>query len=193
MKWIANLTGGYTSSAKVVDGALVLSLPDAIAPVVWRMELGQVKSSALEVREKDEGTFMLTLKTPKGDVSEIAPFDERAKAIRALMAVSHAMEQGHGHSHPVKAVANDDSVKPATGGTPPPHNGAAQPARKSNAAASVIGIVILVAMVAGLMMMGPRGAGGPGDARMSGASGTGSAAANTTGVPVSADDFLRNR
>ena len=44
----------YTSSAKIVDGILVLSLPDAIHPVVWQMELGQSKSSALEIREQLE-------------------------------------------------------------------------------------------------------------------------------------------
>ena len=63
--FINKLTGGFSASAKVVDGTLILSLPDAISPVVWRMELGHAKSSAIEVREQDNGTFMLTLKTAR--------------------------------------------------------------------------------------------------------------------------------
>ena len=110
-KLIETVTGGYASSASVVDGTLILSLPDALAPVVWRMDLGHVKSSALEVRDQSDGTFMLTLKTPREDIHNIAPFATRAQAVRALMAVSRAMEQGHGQIKPAAALpANDDAT-----------------------------------------------------------------------------------
>ena len=57
----------FESSAKVVDGNLILSLPDAINPVVWRMELGSVKASAMEVKkDAADGTFTLSQKLRKG-------------------------------------------------------------------------------------------------------------------------------
>src|SRR5690606_21303301 len=65
-RMIENITGNYAASASVVDGTLIISLPDAITPVVWRFALGQAKASALEVRPQDDGTFMLLLKTPRG-------------------------------------------------------------------------------------------------------------------------------
>lgn len=84
-------------TAKVVDGALILSLPDAISPVVWRWNLGEAKASALEVREVGkDGNYKLVLKTPRGDVQDVAPFENKAKAMSALLAVSHAMENPHG-------------------------------------------------------------------------------------------------
>jgi len=99
-KLMQSLTGSYASNASVVDGTLILSLPDAITPVVWRMELGHVKSSAMEVRENDDKTCTLFLKTPRGDMNDIAPFSSKAQAVRALMAVSHAMERAHGQVLP---------------------------------------------------------------------------------------------
>jgi hypothetical protein len=84
-----------SSSAKVVDGHLVLSLPDAMNPIVWRMELGHVKSSALEVRDVagQPGHVQLILKTPKGEAHEIAPYAQREKAVAALLSVAAALEK----------------------------------------------------------------------------------------------------
>lgn len=85
------------SSAKVVGGNLILSLPDADIPVVWRMELGSVKASALEVRPAaGGGAYSLMLKTPKGESHEIAPYTLRESAVAALMEVSQALNNAHG-------------------------------------------------------------------------------------------------
>ncbi len=86
----------YTSTAKVIDGILILSLPDAISPVVWQMELGQSKSSALEIRNLEDGKFILTLKTPRQDVLDIATYANRDLAIKALLATSQALEKAQG-------------------------------------------------------------------------------------------------
>lgn len=86
----------YVSTAKVIDGVLILSLPDAITPVVWQMELGQSKSSALEIRTTDKGEYVLTLKTPRQDILEIATYAHRDHAIKALMVTASAMEKAHG-------------------------------------------------------------------------------------------------
>lgn len=86
----------YVSTAKVIDGILILSLPDAVSPVVWQMELGQSKSSALEIRETDNDQFVLTLKTPRQDVLDIATYANRDLAIKALLVTSAALEKGRG-------------------------------------------------------------------------------------------------
>lgn len=92
-------------SARVVDGKLILSFPHAITPVVWQMDLTQAKSSALEVHEnKDKGTATLVLKTPGGANTDIAPFEQKAQAVSALMAVSRALESAQGQIRPVETV-----------------------------------------------------------------------------------------
>ena len=80
-------------SANVVDNSLVLSLPNAINPVVWRMELAKAKMSAIEIREDKLGDFTLILKTPKGDSNEIARFNDKSDALKGLGAISSAMSK----------------------------------------------------------------------------------------------------
>jgi hypothetical protein len=184
MKWLQKVTGGYSSSAKVVDGSLILSLPDAVSPVVWRMELGSVKSSALEVREKGD-LFVLTLKTPKGDVSEVAPFTERGRALRALMAVSSAMENAHGEIR--GQAANDEAgeiIAPAR-----------RRKSKGNLTAGLIGVAVLAVLIFALMRLTPSA---PLQMQQGGEAGeassvSGQANSDATGVPLSADDYLLRR
>jgi hypothetical protein len=189
MKWIESLTGNYSSSARVVDGTLIISLPQALTPIVWRMELGHVRSSALEVRQLENNTFMLVLKTPRGDVNNIAPFDSRGRAVQALMAVSRAMEQAHGQITPPAAnntassagVTNLPAIRPT-----------ARPATKGRFATSIVATVLLLGLVAVFLNMGSRNNSAMTNGHESAAA-SHSAAAPQTGVPLSADDFLNNR
>ena len=109
--------GQYESTAKVVDGNLILNLPDAINPVIWRMELGNVKASALEVRANDN-LFLLALKTPKGEVHDIAPFENRDRAVYALMQVSHALGKAEGKMTPPPATIMQ-AAQPVYAGSAP--------------------------------------------------------------------------
>lgn len=186
--FINKLTGGFSASAKVVDGTLILSLPDAISPVVWRMELGHAKSSAIEVREQDNGTFMLTLKTPKGDINDIAPYDTRAKAVTALVAISRAMEHAHGEIHPAntQGTAAEAPVRRAKGES-----------RTGSILTGLAGLGLVIVLIMVLMRMNPMPAG------IDPAAGHDSAAAPSAaagfmnpapaGEPVSADEFLRRQ
>lgn len=195
MKWIETLTGNYGASASVVDGTLIISLPQAITPVVWRMELGYVRASALEVRTQEGGLYMLTLKTPKGDVHDIAPFDSRGKAVQALMSVSRAMEQAHGQMR--AGVANSVFVEGSPAAThasssmaPAPHHHAEPESAKGRFMTGVIGTVLLLALIAVFMNMGKSGDSTYATSQNPAA---GSTASVQTGVPLSADDFLNNR
>lgn len=175
------------SSAKVVDGNLILSLPDAINPIVWRMELGSVKASALEVKPQSaDGSFMLSLKTAKGEVHEIAPFQTREQAVRALMRVSSALQGAHGKMAPV-------AVFPAATPATTPQNVAND---KTGGSAikwllTLGGVLIVIFLFAYLSSIAPRGTG-------EGLSGDATATNSTTGepdaqsgMPQSADQVLR--
>ncbi|MBI4031496.1 MAG: hypothetical protein HY370_07435 [Proteobacteria bacterium] len=173
-KLIESLTGGYSSSAKVVDGMLILSLPDAVSPVIWRMELGHAKASAMEVRENGDGTVSLVLRTPRGETNEIAPFATRAAAVKALMAVSRALEAGQGRS----------TAQPQTNAAPMRQRGGLVP--------GLIAVGILIILISMFFSMMPKTV-PMGVAPASGVPGATTANGSTAGVPVSADDFLRGR
>lgn len=104
-----------SSSASVVDGNLILSLPDAINPVVWKMELSSAKSSALEVRKNPDGTSTLLLKTVKEDIHTIASFEQKDSAIKALMVVSQALKNADGkiYSHAKQTVSSLVDASPS--------------------------------------------------------------------------------
>lgn len=187
-KLIENITGGYSSSASVIDGNLIISLPDAISPVVWRMDLKKIEASSLEVRDNKDGTFVLTFKTDKGQQEDVAPFDSRAKAVKALMVVSAAMHRTGG----TYSAVNDSKQSAAT------NAGAKDNAAGSKWAGTLAGVVILGVLVYILMNLSP---GQP--VAMEGAATQSSAFSSTgggsqssgerAGVPQSADDFLRGR
>lgn len=190
-QWIEGLTGNYSSSAKIVDGSLILSLPDALTPVVWRMDLGQAKASALEVREREDGTFILVLKTPRGDINDIAPFAGRNRAVGALMAVSRAMAHAHGQLRP----ANDRNLPVPVGHAHPAPRSPGKHQGRGRWVGNLIGIIVLLGLIYILASIGPRPAGnlaglGTGAPFAAGAPG---GTNNTPGVPMSADDFLRTR
>ncbi|PZQ46638.1 MAG: hypothetical protein DI551_04835 [Micavibrio aeruginosavorus] len=177
-----NNTADYTSSAKVVDGNLILSLPDAINPVVWRMELGSVKASALEVRPHTDGTFLLSLKTPKGEVHDIAPFTTRESAITALMRVSAAMQGAQGRMSPFTSPA----TAPQTHAQPASSDRKGGGLKWIGALAAVIIVIVLFAYLSSLAPVTQAGAG----TVESATSLTGEPHVES-GVPQSADQVLR--
>lgn len=191
-RMIQTLTGNYSASASVVDGTLIISLPDAINPVVWRLDLGQARASAMEIRAQENGTFMLTLKTPRNDVNDIAGFSTKASALTALMAISQALEHAHGRIRP---VANDAPL-PMPSGTntlPVPVRHIA-PKKKSakgkGVLAGLVAVVLIVILLGALANIAPM----PSSVmRNANPAAGGSSAATSTGVPLSADDFLKNR
>lgn len=190
-RMIQTLTGNYSASANVVDGTLIISLPDAINPVVWRLDLGQARASAMEVRGQDNGTFMLVLKTPRNDVNDIAGFSSKAAALGALMAISRALEHAHGQIRP---IANDIPPMPAGTNTLPVPVRTIAPKKKAakgkSVLAGLVAVVLIVILLGALANVAPMPSSVMRDATP--AAGTPSSAAST-GVPLSADDFLKNR
>ena len=182
----------YESSAKVVDGNLIISLPDALNPVVWRMELGSVKASALEVRpHANDGTFLLSLKTPKGDVHDIAPFTSRELAVRALMRVSNALQGASGRISPPSFVSPGASTAQEMPSRPALYGGSGSSAAKWIIA--LVGVVVVIFLFAQMSSTAKQYAvttSNTGGSQPATSTATG-APTGESGVAQSADDMLR--
>ncbi len=151
--------------AQIVGGNLVLSLPHAKSPVVWRWDLTQAKASALEVSEQDNG-FDLIMKTSSDGSQKIASFNTRESAVGALMMASEAMNGGQGYSL----------------------DRASEGAKWLIALAGALVVIFLFFFLARMtpQEIAPYVASGS-SASMAG---TNSNPENSAGVPVSADDLL---
>lgn len=190
-RMIETMTGNYSASANVVDGTLIISLPDAINPVVWRLDLGQARASAMEIRTRENNAFTLTLKTPRNDVNDIATFSSKARALGALMAISRALEQAHGQIRP---AANDAPPMPSGINTlPVPVRTVStkkKPAKGKGILAGLVAVVLIFILLGALVNIAPM----PSSTMRNASPAAGESSGQTpTGVPMSADDFLKNR
>lgn len=177
--FLHKIAGGHGASASVVDGKLILSFPSALTPVVWQMDLSTAKASALEVQEKNGG-YALVLKTPKGENLDIAPFDDRSKAVQGLMAASNALENAYGHIHPANSNKSDG------------YKTSYRKQKKGHllpVIMSVLAVFLLFLLWSAASLQAPQQYQQTSNLVESG----NNDAATSSGVPVSADDFLKGR
>lgn len=151
--------------AAVRGDTLVLSLPDAMTPVVWQFDLSSVKASALEVNPCDGG-FMLRLKTPRGEMHDIASYAIRDQAVDVLSLVHRALVTG-GLSKQRGAIRDEDRVP-----------------RRSQWRMAVSGVLIFIAVMWVMTSMFPPPSAGGVNA------GSGSVPVLESGQPMSADEIL---
>lgn len=71
------------ASAQVKDGALVLYLPQALKPCVWRMDLDILSETSIEIDEKDN-IYILATRDINGVIKSIAGFHSLDDAQEAL-------------------------------------------------------------------------------------------------------------
>lgn len=195
MQWLGcKKQQNHNASAQIVDGTLILSLPDAISPVVWRMDLSGIKSAAMEIRtDKKEGeteTYTLTMKATGEKPKDIAPFDTQDKAMNALMAASAAMahSQTSPDAAPVASNSNRANMSIAAAPAQNTKNKAGQ------FLASLIGLAIIGLLLFALTRIGPTNPTNYNTNSDSyGQSGNAGSAQDAAGTPMSADDFLLNR
>lgn len=92
MALLNKLKPAKTTTASIADGHLVLSLLDAQAPKIWRMDLNKIGTATFELKsEKDSETTKLILKPKKGTAEIIAAFDTKDAAFDALTIASDAL------------------------------------------------------------------------------------------------------
>lgn len=171
MSIINKLAGQNQTTARVVDGKLILSLPQAVKPVVWQMELGQAKASALEIQDGKSDLYALCLKTPKGETVEIASFENRNHAVKSLMKIAKALQEARGE------ISN-------TGVTASPQSG-----KKSG----IVSILLALGLLFALFVVWSAVANMPTDMQNMPTSAGEPTTADQSGVPLSADEFLKGR
>jgi len=176
------------ASASVVDGKLILSLPEAISPIVWQMDLAHAKASALEVlQNEDAGHYTLKLKTPKGETVEVASFDERAQAVAGLMAASGALENAHGQIRPASA---DNVVHTASNTNTNPAQVKKNSRRKL--LTGILALIVLFILFTIWSAVIPQQVSTDGSFAPTAATSGNANPQTSSGVPVSADAFLRS-
>lgn len=94
---IKNILGCACPSAHVSANKLVLSLPDAMTPVMWVIDLEESKTILLKVHEADNNTFVLQKIDRSGAkdsiAEDIAYYDSKGKAVRALNRTNDALNR----------------------------------------------------------------------------------------------------
>lgn len=97
--------------ARVTGNALVVSFTGGNMPKVWRADMAQISTSALELKES-AGKIALVMKTPHSE-EEVFLFSDREEAVAGLKVITHALfaqEQavprvsGQGHAAPKRGV-----------------------------------------------------------------------------------------
>ena len=175
------------SSANVVDGKLIMTFPDAVTPVLWQMDLADAKASALEVREGKAGGFTLTLKTAKGETLDIAPFENKEQAVDGLMAASRALNGAQGQIRPA-GLATTGMLAGVQAPAPRPH------AHRGGWGGVVITLLVIAALFfVWTMMSASRTSLTMDESGLSGPLGAESEKTQESGVPLSADEFLRKQ
>lgn len=171
------------SNVTIVDGKLIMSLPDAQMPVVWQMDLEKAQSSVFTIQEdKKTKSFTLILKQSNNAVDEIASFDNKQDAVDILMETSSALQNAHGQ------------IKPTTANNSNQHISSPQSDTKGDKTGATLALALII--ILGLIWTISASGNLDPNRKTTASSFEGSLSKNareSSGVPVSADDFLSNR
>lgn len=86
-------------SATLSNNTLVLSLPDAITPVVWVMDVEKEGTFVIKVEEQ-EGLFALQKVAKKGVIEDIAFYKNKKRALRAMVTITKATKSQNTKARP---------------------------------------------------------------------------------------------
>ncbi len=185
------MSSNLTSSVKIVDGVLILSFPEAETPVVWRMKLEEAALAAFEVRKNSDtdNGFFLHLRASDNKSDNIALFETKEEAVKALMDVTKAMEEASSvPAQPSPAHTNvsmSHSVGPmaVTQSTPAPKRFGLL---KTILLALFLSALLILGLLFLLVKSGPSYNEFPSQISET-------PPQNSIGTPLSADDFLNQR
>ncbi len=167
------------SPVKIVDSKLILSLPDAKDPVVWQMSLEQAQASAFTVKEdKKAKLYNLVFKMQGEEEEIIAPFTQRQDAVDVLMHASEALQSAQGKITGKAGVA-------AVG----------QKSEKGDKMGAVLAVILIILLFFTwtIFSSAPSRLAGMDRIEDGNYRSETRTPRDSTGVPVSADDFLSNR
>lgn len=171
----------FQSAVKIVDGKLIMSLPDAQNPVVWQMDLEQAQSAAFTVEEdKKNKSFAFSLKKSSGDIEVIASYQDKNDAVAVLMETSTILQNAQGKIRQ-SAVLQHTATENA-------------PAQNQNKRGALITFLMVLMLIFVWYIIARSGDlnNAQGSQSVSQAAGDVNPG-NSSGVAVSAEDFLNNR
>ncbi len=171
-------------SATVADDYLILSLPNAVEPIIWRKSLEKIGSTTFEVKKvANKDQYNLTLQKTKTTSEKIATFDNKEDALLALNAASEAF---HGHSKAPNLSKQTDNISAQSLQATP------QKASSNKWLWLFIATIAVVGLYAymGKLIPNTTITGETTTMTATSASTAPTSAAESTGVPVSADDFF---
>jgi hypothetical protein len=82
--------------AGIADNALVVSLFTADVPRIWRADLSQLLTAALEVQD-NQGKYTLVMKRGGAAAEDIGTFSNKDDAIEALQVITDTLLHGNGN------------------------------------------------------------------------------------------------
>lgn len=179
MKSKAALANSNTN-VTINEGKLILSLPDAKSPTIWQTDIASAQLSAFSIQEDaKEKTFALIskCKNPEDEAeitNEIAVFDDKQNAVDILMEISNAMQET-AHSGKKSSPSNDNKA-----------------GNNDNKVGAIISVALILVLII-IWTQSSSNRGGSGEQRSGSANLPSSSARESSGVPMSADDFLSNR
>ncbi len=179
----AKNTKELSSNVTIIGSKLIVSLPNAQMPVVWQTDLEQAQSSSFTIKEdKKAKIFILISKMQDGTVNEIANFSDKQESVDILMEISNTLQNIHAQINMTVAAA------PTTSQT-------LHDQQKSGARDNKIGAAIALSLIAVLLIIWIMSASNNLNTTKENGNNNISSAntRSSSGVAVSADDFLSNR
>ena len=74
-----------------IDGFLIISSTEAIDPIIWRMELGNVQETIISIK-KNKDNYDLKIKTSSNKEKNIASFETKDQAINVMSLINKSLE-----------------------------------------------------------------------------------------------------
>lgn len=178
-------TSALNSSVKIVGDKLILSLPDSKEPVVWQMSLEQAGTAAFSVKEDSaDKSYNLVLKSQDGASTNIAPFEDKSGAMAVLMEISQVLQSKQALRYMGANVSG--KVGKVKG----------KPSGKSDKLGAILAILLSIVLIFiwFVSASASRNLGTSSSVQDEVSYGAGSTVSrDSSGVAVSADDFLSNR
>lgn len=171
------------NKVSISGGKLILSLPEAESPVVWQMDLNEAQASAFTISEDKKKKIFSLVSKGKGEVEElIAGFKNKDEAVAVLLMASEALQNGAAPAASVDAPAavnqNDVTVVKKD---------------KSDTYGALIAFALIVVLFSVWMISASSNVQDVTGVSSVAQSNQNVAPRESSGVPVSADDFLSNQ
>jgi len=85
-------------SGTIHDNHFILSLPDALTPVVWVIDLNKDNGFVIRIEETDDHLFVLQKISASGKSEDIAYYNKKSNALQA-MCVMKTIGKSPNHQH----------------------------------------------------------------------------------------------